>query len=124
MVGEDKKDNKLFSDGVWGGRENALEKAIEWRDEIAKIKKIPLEGKIEKVINGGVSKSVSHKINGISYHGYVAHIWDRLKQEQRRKEFSIAKYGNKEARIMAEQHLIKMRNDLMRSNKQTIDNGE
>lgn len=53
--------SKLFSDGVWGGRDEALEEAIAWRDE--QLSKLPPPGKRQ---NESSSKGIKTGVTGLS----------------------------------------------------------
>ena len=55
--------SKLFSDGVWNGKDKALEAAIKWRDE--KLKELPLRTERPNELN---SKGIETGVPGLSLH--------------------------------------------------------
>lgn len=115
-------ESKLFSDNKYGGEKNALKEAIKWRSKAAKKNKVSLGGRVERPIKGGVARCSHYKKQtGVTYYSYTAHIWDRAKQKQIKKEFSVTANGETVAKRLAENHLEVMRADLAKSNKQPIE---
>jgi len=97
---------KSFSDGQYGGKRKARLAAIEFRDKtLAKMPKqrqLHLHGK--RRWGKGYCLMVRTRPNGVVDIGWIAHYWDTIKKKQRKKYFSVNKYGYRKAMQLAKQH--------------------
>ena len=89
---------KFFSDSVYGGREQALTEAVNWRDETeARIGK----PRTDRVINAAIVKS-NTGVMGVQFvnvgpQGAFEATWSPAPGKVSRTKVSIAKYGEYEA---------------------------
>lgn len=103
--GETKYHSKLFSDGVYGGEEEAYDAAIEYRDENQdeftkgyRDREIEPYRKRDKRNNSGVPGIMFYKYNG--KRGTLNHVRAHVPSEDghiRTKTLSMAKHGSEEA---------------------------
>ena len=88
--------SKLFSDGVWKGKDKALEAAIEWRDQ--KLQELPLRTERPNELN---SKGIKTGVPGLSLSfeegrkGDLPHLQVSIQRSGKRtgRRFSISKWG-------------------------------
>ena len=88
--------SKLFSDGVYGGRDKALAAAIAWRDEklvLAPKQAIRTSESSSKTVKTGVPGLCVSFVNGAS--GNLAHLQVSVQRHGRRTStrYSISKWG-------------------------------
>lgn len=94
-----KRTTKNFSYNKFGGKENALKAAIEYRDSKIREFGIDLEKRFKRPVTKGVQRTQDSKTK--TY--YWQAIWTE-NGKQRTKRFSEKKYGKEQARIKAEKH--------------------
>ena len=113
--------SRLFSDKKWGGAEKAMESAKAFRDQLfSELEQIPRKPRRRRIVfrdsrntTGilGVCRTSKHSPNGTVNECYSV-SWRLEPGVQKCTSFSIRKYGEKRAFMMAVAHRRKMLKDI------------
>jgi len=94
-----KRTNKSFSDSEYGGSEEALNAAIQYKDKIYKENGLDEKGRGSRGPIKGVSKTTSIRYG--NERTYWQAVWINKEGKQQTRRFSVIKYGKTKAKKLA-----------------------